>query len=285
MDAVLQDLRYAARSLRRQPAFALLAAIGTLALGIGANAAIFSVVNAVLLRPLAYSQPERIVAINNLWRKPAASAPVSRRPISRLARHHLARSTTWRTTPAARPASRRQAWPITDRRFGSRRGFFRVFGVGAELGRALEPADDVAGSAFTAVDQPRLLDAALRRPAGRGRAHRQASRERTFTIVGVMPPGFDFRRARDLWYPAWVQPETTSRGAHNYRVVARLKDGVALDAGAGGNDGASRPGSNARIRSSNDGKGVVVVPLQEQLVGDTQADAEPAGRRCRVWCC
>ena len=76
MDAILQDLRYAARSLRRQPAFALLA-IGTLALGIGANAAIFSVVNAVLLRPLAYSHPERIVAVNNLWRKSGASATVS----------------------------------------------------------------------------------------------------------------------------------------------------------------------------------------------------------------
>ena len=73
MDAVLQDLRYAARSLRRQPAFALLA-IGTLALGIGANAAIFSVVNAVLLRPLAYSHPERIVAVNNLWRRSGVSS-------------------------------------------------------------------------------------------------------------------------------------------------------------------------------------------------------------------
>src|ERR1700712_3702065 len=76
MDAVVQDLRYALRSLRRQPAFALLA-IGTLALGMGANAAIFSVVNAVLLRPLAYSEPERIVAIDNLWRKTGVSPSIS----------------------------------------------------------------------------------------------------------------------------------------------------------------------------------------------------------------
>ncbi len=76
MDAVLQDLRYAARSLRRQPAFALLA-IGTLALGIGANAAIFSVVNAVLLRPLGYYRPDRIVALTTHWQKTGRRGTVS----------------------------------------------------------------------------------------------------------------------------------------------------------------------------------------------------------------
>jgi putative ABC transport system permease protein len=149
MDAVLQDLRYALRSLRRQPAFALLA-IGTLALGIGANAAIFSVVNAVLLRPLAYSRPERIVAINNLWRKSGVSATVSApdfhdwhdttSSFDEMA-YYTGGETSVSTAGVADYGSTIRVTP----------GFFHVFGVGAELGRALEPPDEVAGSAFAAV--------------------------------------------------------------------------------------------------------------------------------------
>ena len=76
MDAFLRDLRYACRSLLRQPGFAALA-IATMALGIGANAAIFSAVDAVLLRPLDYSHPERIVVVATDWRKTGVRGPVS----------------------------------------------------------------------------------------------------------------------------------------------------------------------------------------------------------------
>jgi putative ABC transport system permease protein len=266
MDAVLQDLRYAARSLRRQPAFALLA-IGTLALGIGANAAIFSVVNAVLLRPLAYSQPERIVAINNLWRKSGVSATVSApdfhdwhdttSSFDDMA-YYTGGETSVSTAGVADYGSTIRVTP----------GFFRVFGVGAELGRALEPPDEVAGSAFAAVIGH---DFWIRRFGGRpdvvGATVSFAGR--TFTVVGVMPPGFRFPARSDIWYPAWVQPETTSRGAHNYRVVARLKNGVTLDRAQ-----AEMTAVAARLERaypvSNDGKGAIVVPLQEQLVGDTR---------------
>src|SRR5688572_2549714 len=68
METLVQDLRYAGRSLLRQPSFAVTAVL-TLALGIGATAAIFSVVNAVLLRPLPFAQPDRVVAVTNLWTK------------------------------------------------------------------------------------------------------------------------------------------------------------------------------------------------------------------------
>ena len=278
MDAVLQDLRYAARSLRRQPAFALLA-VGTLALGIGANAAIFSVVNAVLLRPLAYSQPERIVAINNLWRKSGVSATVSApdfhdwhdttSSFDDMA-YYAGGETSVSTAGVADYGSTIRVTP----------GFFRVFGVGAELGRALEAPDEVAGSAFTAVIGHEFW---MRRFGGRPDAvgATVSFAGRTFTIVGVMPSGFRFPARSDIWYPAWVQPETTSRGAHNYRVVARLKDGVSRRSGAGGNDGRRCP---ARTRVSG---------LERRQGRDRRAaagaagrryasDAEHAGRRCRA---
>src|SRR4051812_35663540 len=149
MDAALQDLRYALRSLRRQPGFALLA-IGTLALGIGANAAIFSVVNAVLLRPLAYSQPERIVAIDNLWRTTGRSPTVSGPDFH-----------DWHDSASSFDAMAYYAGGETSVSTGGvadygaairvTPGFFRVFGASAELGRVLEPPDEIAGSPLAAV--------------------------------------------------------------------------------------------------------------------------------------
>src|SRR3954468_15048088 len=201
MDSLLHDLRYAARSLRRQPACALLA-IGTLALGIGANAAIFSVVNAVLLKPLAYSRPDRIVAINNRWLKSGVSGTVSApdfhdwhdttTSFDAMA-YYAGGETSVSTAGVPDYASVIRATP----------GFFRVFGVGAELGRTLEPADETAGAPFAAVIGH---DFWMQRFAGRPDVLGATVTfgERTYTIVGVMPADFRFPARADLWYPAWI---------------------------------------------------------------------------------
>jgi len=266
MDHLLQDVRYAWRSMRRQPAFVALA-VGTLALGIGANAAIFSVVNAVLLRPLRYQQPQRIVALNNLWRKSTVSNSVSAPDFH-----------DWHDTASSFAAMAYYAGGETSVSVSGAAdygtvirvtpGFFSVFGVGPAMGRVFESVDETAGSAFTAIISH---DFWMRRFGGRPDAIGSTASfgERTFTIVGVMPPGFRFPTRTDLWYPAWVQPETTSRGAHNYRVVARLKDDVALTQAQ-----AEMTALAARLEqaypATNGEKGVVIVPLQEQLVGDTR---------------
>jgi predicted permease len=266
MDHFLQDVRYAWRSLRRQPGFAALA-IGTLGLGIGANAAIFSVVNAVLLRPLAYAQPERIVSLSSLWRKTGTRGSVSAPDFH-----------DWHDTTSSFDAMAYYSGGETSVSVAGSAdyatvirgtpGFFKIFGVGPAIGRVLEAADETPGSPFTAVIG---YDFWTRRFGGRPDAlgATVSFGERSFTIVGVMPPGFRFPTRTDVWYPAWVQPETTSRGAHNYRVVARLKEGVGVEQAQ-----AEMTALAARLEqaypSSNDGKGAIVVPLLEQLVGDTR---------------
>jgi len=266
MDHLLQDVRYAWRSMRRQPAFVALA-VGTLALGIGANAAIFSVVNAVLLRPLRYGQPERIVAINNLWRKSLVSTSISAPDFH-----------DWHDTASSFAAMAYYSGGETSVSVSGAAdygtvirvtpGFFAVFGIGPATGRVFETADETPGAPFTAVISH---DFWMRRFGGRPDALGSTATfgERTFTIVGIMPLGFRFPTRTDVWYPAWVQPETTSRSAHNYRVVARLKDSVAL-AEAQAEMTALAGRLEQTYPASNDGKGVVIVPLQEQLVGDTR---------------
>src|SRR5258705_13609191 len=145
MGHVLHDIRYGWRSLRRQPAFTALAVI-TLALGIGANAAIFSVVNAVLLRPLRYAHPQRIAAINNLWRKSGVSASVSAPDF-----HDWHDSTTSFDAMAYYQGGETSVSVAGAAEYGTviraTPGFFSVFGVGPAIGRVLETADETPGSA------------------------------------------------------------------------------------------------------------------------------------------
>ena len=171
MDSVVQDLCYAWRSLRRQPAFAVLA-IATLALGIGANAAIFSVVNAVLLRPLAYRIPSASSPSATCGGRPASAAAC------RAPDFHDWHDTTTSFEAMAYYTGRR------DERLGRRRapttapssrvtpGFFRVFGVGAAIGRVFERSRRAGRRAVHGGHQPRVLDAALRRRTRRDRPRR-----------------------------------------------------------------------------------------------------------------
>ena len=151
MDTLLQDVRYALRSLRRQPAFAALAML-TLALGIGANAAIFTVVNAVLLRPLDYRDPDRIVAVTTLWQKTGRTARC-RRPDFH----------DWHDTATSferhgglhdgaedeRVGGRRRRLRVARR--ASRRGFSRCSASSRRSGTCSAPPNERAGGPLTAV--------------------------------------------------------------------------------------------------------------------------------------
>ena len=269
MDAVLQDLRYAARSLRRQPAFALLADRHAGArhrrqrrdLQRGQRGAAAA---ARLLAAGTHRGDQQSVAEKRRQRHGLGAG------FPRLARHHVVVRRRWRTTPAARPASRRRRGRlrIDD---SDHAGLLPTCSASApELGRALERAGRGRRAApFAAVIGHEFW---MRRFGGRPDAigrHRQLRPARTFTIVGVMPPDFAFPGAhRHLVSGLGAARDDVARRAQLPR--RRAAEGRRrARSGAGGNDGAGCA-ARAAYPVSNDGKGAVVVPLQEQLVGDTR---------------
>jgi putative ABC transport system permease protein len=268
MDTLLQDVRFAARSLIRHPGFALTAVI-TLALGIGATTAIFSVVNSVLLRPLPFPNPERIVSVGVLWTKlnsfgATVSAPdfhdwqAQSRSFTALA-YYRGGPTSVRMTDLADYANVYMVSP----------GFFDALGAHTSVGRLLDRDEEQAGGPLAAV----ITDAFCRR-AFNGSAAAVGSTikysNQVFTVVGVLAPGLRYPAAADVFVPAWLFPETTSRSAHNYLTVGRLGDGVTVEQ------------ANAELRAisenlarqypeSNQDKLARVLPLQELIVGQTRS--------------
>jgi putative ABC transport system permease protein len=267
MDKLSQDLRFALRSLSRQPAFAL-TAIVTLALGIGATTAIFSVVNAVILRPLPFERPDRIVAVRNLWTKTGlrastVSAPdfhdweAESRSFQALA-YYVGGETSITVGDAADYAS---VYRVTPR-------FFDALGAHAAAGRLLTADELKPGGPLAAV----ITDAFWKqRFNGESRAIGSTVKynERIFTIAGVLGKGIRFPDRADIYVPAWIRGETTSRSAHNYRVIGRLADGVSLDQ-ARAEMTAIAGRLEAAYPSSNAGKLTDVVRVQDALVGGTR---------------
>jgi predicted permease len=268
METFVQDLRFALRNLVRQPGFAL-TAILTLALGIGATTAIFSVVNAIVLRPLPYEDAERVVALTNFYtktglRSTSISAPdfhdweQQSRGFEAMA-YYTGGETSIAIAGSADYASAYRVTPA----------FFDVLRPKAQVGRLLGEAEHAPGGPLAVV----ITDAFWRRqfdadPRALGATVRFD--ERVYEIVGVLEPGFQFPARADLYYASWVRPETVSRSAHNYRVIGRLRDDVTLDQA-----NADMLGLAQRLEQqypvSNGGKSARVVPLHEILVGDSRA--------------
>jgi predicted permease len=266
MDTLLQDLRYALRSLARQPWFSALAIL-TLSLGIGANAAIFSVVNAVLLRPLAYPDADRIVAVTTHFDKTGlrgqASGPDfhdwhdSSTSFSAMA-YYLAGETS---VSAGDNADYANAASVTPE-------FFDVLGVAPESGRLPAAAEQRAGGPMTALVGHEFAIRRFGTPAAALGATVTYA-QFPLTVIGVMPAGFNFPGRTDIWTPSSLFSETTSRSAHNYTVVARLKPAVTIERAQ-----AEMTGIASRLEreypTTNADKGAAVVSLQERLVGSTK---------------
>ncbi len=226
IEDLFRDLRYALRSLRRSPGFAALA-ISIMALGIGANTAVFSVVNTVLLKPLAYREPDRIVTLSNFSTMGEAPDTLSRQVSIR-------EFQAWYDQSLAFEAMAFYGVRETAAIRGSTAEYAKVAGVSAEFFRvfSLRP---ITGRSFTAEEmkpggsQALLISYAYWQSHFGGDPHALGQTVRVYglrTIVGVLPPAFSFPDKTDLWFPAGTPEPLTAR---NYLTVARLKPGVSLE--------------------------------------------------------
>ena len=266
MDSLIQDLRYAVRTLLKSPGFTLVAVI-TLALGIGANTAIFSAVSAVLLRPLPYPDAGRLVAI---WG--------SRGPDRQLltAYTDVMDFRAQRTGFEEIGVIRGQSVNLTGREAPERLGaeyvtaeVFGVLGARAALGRTFT-ADEAAPGRGREVAV--LSDGAWRNRFGAdpqilGRA--VMLNARPHVVIGVLPPGYASPfGAVDVWMPISSIPSRTTfdRGVRNVWAIGRLRTGVTLEQ-AGSDLAAIAARLSRDYPVSNAGFGVTVIPLRAQVTG------------------
>jgi predicted permease len=272
--SILADLRYAARVLFRAPAFAL-AVVAILALGIGANTAIFSIVNAVLLRPLPFEQPERLV---RLFHTPPQSA------FPGLTRFSLSAANFYDWQRAARNFDgmamyRFRQFTLTDHGVARSvvagavgEGFFEVVGAQAAMGRVFRPDEDRPGRSVVILSDRFWKAHFAAAPDVVGRTLRLNGE--AYTIVGVMPPGFSVAAwavtARDLWVPMALDDAARGiRENHNHQGIARLKAGIDLEQGQA-ELGVIASRLEREYPQANTGWGATIVPLHETLVGDVR---------------
>ena len=226
MDTLLQDLRYAARTLLRRPGFAAVVVL-TLALGIGANSAIFSVVNSVLLNPLPYANPERLVMV---WgRYPDFGRVSTSLPDFRDWRERtrsFAQLAAWHGTIFNLTGDGSEPQQLTADRVTA--NYFATLGVRPALGRAFTAEEERAGGNDDVV----VLSHGLwqsRFGGDPGIVGRQINLSgRPYTVVGVAPKAFRFWHDVDLWAPLRADTAAYSRRAEYLTVFGRLKPGVTV---------------------------------------------------------
>jgi putative ABC transport system permease protein len=264
-----QDVKFASRSLRKRPGFAATVLL-TLALGIGANAAIFSVVDAVLLKPLPFSQPDRLVHLWEVFQskvdsRSEASYPdyldwrARNRSFSDLAGYHGAGFVFGTEHPQIVRAAKTTA------------NFFDVLGVHAEIGRTFAAGEDAVGAPRRVLLSYGFWQRSFagdRSVVGRTIMLDGA----TATVIGVLPKEFQFARLGNV--PIWapidrLERSRQQRGMHWLNTIGRLKDGVTLQAASA--DMSAIMGQLAReYPPTNNGRDAQVIALRDQLIGSVR---------------
>ncbi len=231
METFVQDARYALRLLRRSPGFTLIAVLA-LALGIGATSAIFSIVNAVVLKPLPYRDPGQLV---QLWmRFTGIGIPNNQNWVSAPEFMDLQQNRSFSQIAAIDSRSYNVNITGTPERIEAgvvSTSFFPLLGVEAQVGRVFLPEEGRPGQDRVVL----LSDALWRRRFGADRnvtSRKLIMNGRSYAIVGVLPRGFDLPGESDVWTPLVFSPSDLSpdsRGNHGLEVIARVKPGMTLD--------------------------------------------------------
>jgi putative ABC transport system permease protein len=271
MLTMAQDLKYTFRALRKSPGFAA-AAILVLALGIGANTAIFSVVNAVLLRPLPFKDSDRLMQV---WHVPP---PKSFPGMTRFAvstanyldwekQNHVFEQmamynyNSFNLTSSDRPEALPGAGVSTD--------FFSALRSQPLLGRTFLPEEDHPGHNHVVILSYSVWKSTF--AANPNIVGQDVAFDgQRYTVVGVMNPSFRFPTFARLWTPiAWTDQERAVRGEHHSGVIARLRSGVELpQAQAEMNAISARLGQ--QYPEDDKGWGAIIVPLREEMVQDVR---------------
>ncbi|MGD8331865.1 MAG: ABC transporter permease [Acidobacteriota bacterium] len=268
IDSLLQDLRFAFKTLRHAPGFAAVAVI-TLALGIGANTAIFSVVNGVLLAPLPYPEADRLVRV---WESNGGPADIhiawanyldwrEARSFESIALHPSFAFGGASTVIGGDQPTRVLVSAVTV-------DFFRTMGVAATMGRVPTAEEHVEDAPGVAVVSNAFWRTQL---GGTGQLGERTLRigSAVFDVIGVMPPGFRYPVDTDVWIATERYQQGMSRTSHNFAMVGRLRDGVTLQEARAELDTITAA-LKTQYGDDMDATGVHLRPLREELVGSTR---------------
>ena len=270
MDSLIKDIRYGLRSLLKRPGFTAIALIA-LALGIGANTAIFSLVNAVVLQPLPFPDSDRLVWVYGNIRNAGNRASVS--PLDFLDFRSQNKTFEQFAASGTLPLQRNLTGDGEPERLtasGVTGNYFQAFGVVPALGRGFSLENEKTGQ-----DQVTVLSHALwqKRFAGDPNIiHKTIMLDgKACEVIGVMPAGLRLPQAADLWVPLTfdVDPDMKQRKAHFLRPIGRLKPGVSLAQAQADTDVIARQ-LEQQFPDSNTGWNLRLLSLRDQLIGNSK---------------
>jgi predicted permease len=269
---IVDDLKFGWRQLIKAPGFTITAVL-TLGLAIGANTAVFSLVDAVLLKSLPYPQPDRLATMGGIYSRAGAEVRRGSMSVTGFAWEAMKKQApsvdaalvSGLTSPVSLVTPTRTI-SVQPQRVSA--GYLRVLGVQPAIGREFTTEEDVVGGPALAILSDRLWRSVFNGdPAAVGQSI--LIKAEPHTVIGVMPAAFRNSVDADLWTP--LRPSTKGEGgSNNYGVIARLKDGVTWPQ-ASGEVGAAVDSTMQR-RTSDDGVTLnhALFPLQEQMTNDVR---------------